>query len=105
MGTFLTYCGIGLIAIGTILMYVGTTISSDKYKKEIVTLIMQQTAVIKVNQAEVTKEIVTRESDIRLIIQNLSKIEKWNLLNCVRDPATLFKDNAATRMLCSTWFF
>ena len=73
-GTFLTYCGIALIAIGTILMYVGTTISSDEYKKEIVTLIMQQTAFIKVNQAEVTKEIVTRESDIRLIIQNLSKI-------------------------------
>lgn len=60
---------------------------------------MQQAALIKVNQERITKEVVVKESDIKLIIQNLTRIEKWDLLNCVRDPATLSKDGAATRML------
>lgn len=99
MGPFITYLGIIVIAIGTALMYWGNTITSDNYQKEMTTLIMKQAALIKVNQERVTREVVTKESDIKLIIYNLTKIEKWDLLNCVRDPTTLSKDGAAMRML------
>lgn len=99
MGPFITCLGIIVIAIGTALMCWGNTITSDNYQKEMTILIVQQAALIKVNQERVTREVVTKESDIKLIIYNLTKIEKWDLLNCVRDPTTLSKDGAARRML------
>lgn len=79
MGTFLNILGIIFIAIGTFLMFRGSNILSRERDTILKSFLMKQFESIKIEQITETKSIVSQDSDIKLIIQNLTFHEKYDL--------------------------